>query len=248
MRSIYSAIGFFLIVIFISLIYKLPAQFVYQQLPQNKNMQLSGISGSIWSGHVDSINTPQLTLNNLDWQLSAWALLVGDIDVHWTLDDSAVNLQGDISLSGEHLQISNMKGQIDLLELDERIPEQPTVLGGQATIDIVQAELEDMQLVDMTGLIEWKPAFLLSPKNIELGEFKAELSNDIDKLVARLSDTGGAVELAGDFTLSQQGSYDYSINIGIRDTSVPGLLDGFNQLGQHDNNGRAVLKGNGKLF
>jgi len=248
MRSASSAIGFFFVIILITLIYKLPANFVYQQLPQSNVIQLNGIVGSIWSGRVDTINTQQVTFNNLNWQLSAWSLLVGDIDVQWALVDDAVNLQGNIKLSGDNIQIHNLEGQIDLLELGGKITEQPVVLGGQVIVDVGYVEIEDKQLIDVSGLVEWKSAMIVSPENVELGEFKAVLSNDSDQLLAMLSDTDGAVELQGDFNLSPTGTYSYAINIGIRDTSVPGLLDGFNQLGKQDYNGRITLQANDRLF
>ena len=116
MRSVFAAVSFLLVIIVITLIYKLPAKFIYQQFPNNSSIQLTDISGSIWSGHIDSINTPQLTFNKLDWQLSPWALLVGDIDVQWTLDDPSVKLQGELSLSAEALSLMNIKGHIDLAE------------------------------------------------------------------------------------------------------------------------------------
>ena len=248
MRSVFIAVGFFLVVILITLIYKLPAQFVYQQLPPNKNIGLSDISGSIWSGHVDSINTPQLTLYNFSWHLSAWALLVGDIDVQWALDDSPVKLQGEVNLSGANLQVNNIKGHIDLLELVERIPAQEIVLGGKVILDISQVEFEEEQFVTVLGLIDWRPALLLSPENIELGGFSANLSSKPERLIADLSDTGGAIALTGDFSLSPQGAYHYAVKVGVRDTSVPGLLDAFNQLGRLDVNGKIALSGDGRLF
>lgn len=249
MRSILVAVGFLLVIV-TTLIYKLPAKFIYQQLPfpLHSDIQLNNISGSIWSGHIGIINTPQLTLKKLSWQLSAWALLFGDIDIQWYLDDAAVKLQGEAQLSGEQLRLMNIKGHIDLIELGQRLPVQVILLGGKIDLELSQVEFRRSQLVNMVGSIAWKPARLLSPSNIELGEFKADLSSKEGQLLARLSDTGGAVVLTGEFTLSSQGAYYYALAIGVRDTSVAGLLNGFNQLGPQDENGLVKLSGRGALF
>ena len=248
MRSVWGATAFVIFIIVITLVYKLPAKFIYQQFSNVSSIELTGISGSIWSGHVDSITTPQLTLNQLSWQLSIWALLVGDVDVRWKLEDPALQLQGEASLSGQELSLIDIKGYIDLVELGTRLPAQDILLAGVINIDIPQVEFKQSELIDMTGLVKWESAQLLSPANIELGDFKADLSNSSGKLLASLSDTGGPVSLAGFFSLSSLGKYDYKLEIAVRDTSVPGLLDGFNQLGQYDDNGVATLRGNGMLF
>lgn len=246
MRGVFVAIGF-VVVIVISLIYKLPAKFIYQQLPRSlhSDIQLNNISGSIWSGHIASITTAQLTLENFHWQLSAPALLFGDLDVQWRLDDPAVTLQGELSLSGEQLRLTKVKGHIDLVELGARLPPQTILLGGQIDLEISQVEFEAAQLLNVGGHIVWNPARLLSPRNIELGAFKATLSSHSGQLQAELSDSDGAVILKGNVSLSQQGAYHYVLAIGVRDTSVPGLLDGFNQLGRPDKNGLVWLRGQG---
>lgn len=248
MRSVWGATVFVIFIVVITLIYKLPAKFIYQQFSNASSVELVGISGSIWSGHIDSVTTPQLALSQLSWQLSVWALLVGDVDVQWKLEDPALQLQGEASLSGEKLSLINTNGHIDLVELGTRLPAQDILLAGVINIDIPQAEFKQSELINMTGLVKWESAQLLSPANIELGNFKADLSNSSGKLLAGLSDAGGPVSLRGVFSLSPRGKYDYTLEIAVRDTSVPGLLEGFNQLGQYDDNGVATLRGNGVLF
>ena len=248
MRSGWSATAFVIFIIVVTLVYKLPAKFIYQQFSNTSSVELVGISGSIWSGHIDSITTPQLTLGQLRWQLSALALLVGDVDVQWKLEDSALQLQGKVSLSGEELSLLDIKGHIDLVELGTRLPARDVLLAGVINLDIPQVEFKHSELINIMGLVKWQSAQLLSPANIEFGDFKADLSNRSGILLANLSDTGGPVSLAGDFKLSPLGKYDFTLEIAVRDTSVPGLLEGFNQLGEYDDNGVATLSGKGMLF
>jgi len=248
MRSVWSAIAFVVFIILITLVYKLPAKLIYQKFSSASSIELVGISGSIWSGHVDSIITPQLTLSQFSWQLSVWPLLIGDVDVQWKLEDPALQLQGEASLSDEELSLIHIKGFSDLVELGTRLPAQDFLLAGVIDIDIPQVEFKQSELINVTGLVKWESAQLLSPANIRFGDFKADLSNSAGKLLANLSDTGGPVSLRGAFSLSTWRSYDYTLEIAVRDTSVPGLLEGFNQLGQHNDNGVVTLQGNGVLF
>ena len=246
MRSALLALGFLFFVILVALVYKLPAKFVYQQLPSS-SIQLGDISGSIWSGHVDAIHTPELIINDLDWQLSFWSLLVGDINLQWTVNDPSVMLQGQLNISGENIRLMNLEGQLDLVGLAERMTEQSILFGGNVDIDIAMLQIEDENFIDAVGGAKWVPAQLLAPENIELGEFKADLSTDSERLIVELKDTGGATMLDGEFKISPKGRYDYYLRIIIRDTSVPGLLDGFYQLPQQGD-GSALLSGHGNLF
>jgi len=248
MRAVLSAISFFLIIIVITLIYKLPAKFVYQKLPPHHAVQLNGISGSIWSGRIGAVRTQQLTIRNIDWTLSAWRLLLGEADIQWQIQDPAMNLQGELMLSRPNIHLTNVSGSIDLLALAERLPAQDFLLAGRLDVDISEIGYKNTGWHNASGQVVWKSARVLSPTDIELGGFKADLSSKAGRLVAQLNDIGGAVQLSGNSSMSRQGSYDYVVEIGIRDTSVPRLLEAFNYLEKHNENGLAKLRGNGRLF
>jgi len=248
MRAGFSAISFFLIIIVITIVYKLPAKFIYNKLPPNHAVQLTGISGSIWSGHIDAVSTQQLTFNNVDWTLSIWRLLFGEAEIQWQIQDSSIELQGELMLSRPNIHFANISGHIDMLALAERLPPQDFLLGGQVDIDISEIGYKNTGWHSASGQIVWKSARILSPDDIEFGGFKADLSNKAGRLVAQVNDTGGAVQLSGNSSISPRGVYDYVVEVGIRDTSVPRLLDAFNYLEKHDENGLAKLRGNGRLF
>jgi len=248
MRSILAATAFLLVVIVFSLIYKLPAKFIYQQFSEASPVRLSGISGSIWSGQAETIDSGEAIFSGLSWQLSPWALLVGDIDVQCMLNDPAIMIEANITISGEQIDMTGIKGHIDLIELGSRFSKQEVLLGGGIDIDIAGLRIENNKLLNIEGSMIWKQAQLFAERNIKLGDFKAEFFSKSGALLTKLSDTGGAVALQSDVMISLQGTYRYDLEVGIRDTSVPGLLDGFSQLGKPDENGKVSLSGNGNLF
>jgi len=248
MRCVWKATIFFLVVIFIFLIYKLPAKFVYQQFSISSPIQLVGMSGSIWSGHVEQIQIQQLVLEKFDWHLSPWALLWGDVSVAWTLNDTAVNFAGELVLSPSQVSIKNTQGQIDLLVMAQHLPPQDFLLAGVINIDIHDLHIQQQKILNAEGDIRWYQAALLSPENIVFGDFNASLSNEAEHLVMQLTDTRGAVDLSGKIQLSIQGDVEYSMQVAIRDTSQPSLLEAFKQLGKPDEDGSVTLRGSGKLF
>jgi len=248
MRRVWQAAAFLFAVFFFSLIYKLPAKFVYQQFAKDSPVQLVGVSGSIWSGHAEQIVTQQLSLERLDWKLSPLSLLLGEVDIDWTLDDSAALLSGEIILSSSQQSLKNTRGHIDLLAMAQRLPQQEILLGGIVQLDIAKLDLEQNKITNAVGKINWNHAELLSPENIVLGGFKTELSANAGELIMQLSDTGGAASLSGNASLSAHGKFKFSMQIGVRDTSATGLLGAFNQLGPTDENGKVKLSGREDLF
>lgn len=248
MRGVWQSVAFLIVIVFMFLLYKLPAKFVYQQIATNNSVQLVGLTGSIWSGHISKIHSKNVTLENFEWTLSPLNLLMGEVAVAWTLKDSAATLSGDMVLSSEEIKIKNTQGHIDVLPFMQRIPSQQVLLGGTINLNINELNLKQEKLFNTSGIIEWQRAELLSPENIVLGGFKAELSDDAGRLRIQFTDTDGAVFAQGKIIISTQGAFQYSMQVAVRDTSATGLIEGFNQLGQTDEEGKITLRGSGYAF
>lgn len=58
-----------------------PANIALSLAPLPANVNISGVSGSIWSGSIDNLQLQQRQLEQLRWELSPWALLLGSVRV-----------------------------------------------------------------------------------------------------------------------------------------------------------------------
>jgi len=243
MRPVWQSAIFLLVVVFISLIYKFPANIAYQYFPKNSPVHLSGISGSIWSGHAEQIAFQSLVLKKFDWQLSALGIILGELSVEWSLDDTAAKLQGELSVTSEKVLLKNTTGHIELVSIAQRLPPQDLVLGGKMSLDVAQLEITQEKISNAVGTINWQRAEFFSPENIVLGEFNADLGHEAGRLLMKIKDKDAAVAVKGNIQISVNGRFDYFIQAAVRDTSAPGLLEAFNQLGQTDENGSITLQG-----
>ena len=248
MRTVWQATAFLLVVIFVSLIYKLPAKFVYRQFETNSQLQLHEISGSIWSGHAEQIQLPQITLERLDWQLSPFALLFGEAAIKWTLNDPDITLLGELTLSSDIISLADIHGNIDVLAIMQRLPQPALLLGGIIELNIDEIKLGPQSIIAAAGTLDWQQAGLLAPESIAFGSFNANLASQTERLILQFSDTDGAVSLSGEAALTRFGAFQYTMKLGIHDTSVPGLLEGFNQLGQADSDGTITMRASGNLM
>ncbi|MCE9687836.1 type II secretion system protein N [Shewanella sp. AS16] len=71
-----------------------PAHLALSLAPLPANVGVSGVSGSIWSGRIESLSLPQRRLERLSWELSPWSLLLGKLSAEVQLGDRSSPVTG----------------------------------------------------------------------------------------------------------------------------------------------------------
>lgn len=248
MQRAWQAAIFLVVVIIIFLISQLPARFVYQHIAKYIPVHVQGVSGSVWAGKARTLEFGTLSLHALSWELSPLALLKGELQIDWTLGDPVMRFDGSLSLALNQVHITHTRGRIDALALTQQLPDQAMVAGGFLEVDIEEITVGRKKFLSAKGVVTWTMASLYSPQTVTLGGFKGELGIDGDRLAMQLRNTGEIIYLDGNASLSRQGAVNYVMQLGVLDITVPGLLDGFNQLGQPDQNGYITLLGGINFF
>jgi general secretion pathway protein N len=85
---------FFMIALF-------PASIAVKLVPLPKNVTLSGASGSIWSGKIETLNIQGRQIEQAQWQLSPWGLFLGEAKLDFVIGNraSTVNGKGMVTFS-----------------------------------------------------------------------------------------------------------------------------------------------------
>ena len=60
----------------------MPAIQVIGRVDLPKNVSISGVSGTLWTGKAQTIVVNGLPINNVNWELSPLALLIGKVSAH----------------------------------------------------------------------------------------------------------------------------------------------------------------------
>ncbi|WOI37684.1 type II secretion system protein N [Alteromonas sp. CI.11.F.A3] len=60
----------------------MPAIQVIGRVDLPKNVSISGVSGTLWTGKAQTIVVNGLPINNVNWELSPLALLIGNVSAH----------------------------------------------------------------------------------------------------------------------------------------------------------------------
>jgi general secretion pathway protein N len=170
-----------LLVYFIFLIVKLPAVHVLSKIPPATGVNVSGISGTIWSGHAQRAQSNGLPMNNVNWSLSFFPLLLGkisaDIKAGNIRDVDQISVNGHISFSGQRLQTDDLLAYIPTnLVMNLVTLPMPVQANGRFKVQLDEVDYE-AGCQSFTGKGQWLNANYTGTTGvIDLGSFDADLS------------------------------------------------------------------------
>ena len=78
----------------------MPAIQVIGRVDLPKNVSISGVSGTLWTGKAQTIVVNGLPINNVNWELSPLALLIGKVSAHV----KAVQIRFQLRIGGGNIQ------------------------------------------------------------------------------------------------------------------------------------------------
>lgn len=182
-----------------------PASVAYQWFVP-PSVQLSGISGTVWSGRATQAQVNGFFADNLDWRWKPSSLFGLRIAYGLSMNPAGGVFEGDAAvLPGGNVRVSNATGGIALSSLNGVLP-----LGGidgNVRLDLDELELRDGfpvaadGTVDILGLV----ARNLSPAPV--GDFRIVLSGDDGNLLGRIESLDGSLNIDAELSMSPDRSY-----------------------------------------
>ena len=153
------------------------------RFPLPANLYLTGISGTLWQGSVQTVIAQGIPLNNVRWDMRLLSLLLGNasIDIQAgnkrDTDNIALEAQVSFSLLSQQLTLQNSDFQLPaaLVMSQLRLP-LPVQAGGRFTLalDVLEFNLKDMQCQAAEGEGHWLNATVVDRGNlIDFGQYHA---------------------------------------------------------------------------
>ncbi|MFQ3234582.1 MAG: general secretion pathway protein N [Paraglaciecola sp.] len=181
MRSVFKWGFLSLLVYVLFLIIKLPAIQVLSRLSLPEDIQLNGLSGSIWNGQAQQLLIKGLPIEQLSWQLAFMPILVGKLQIY--VDGGNIRQMDEISIKGD---ISVAKNQLQADNLQLYLPTDwvianlalPIAVNASGRFKLVLQELDYSDHCQvLKGKGQWLKAQVKgNDKPILLGNFEADLS------------------------------------------------------------------------
>ncbi len=251
----YAAFAVISYVIF--LITSLPASvavsFVNNNPMLSRQLQLSAVSGTLWSGSAASVQISGINIGKLNWNLKLLPLLLGELSVYVNFRNqmaSAKAMSGSgtfaISFSGD-VSVENFMASFSADSLGPLMYGLPARFSGDVNMHIDSLSLVKGRRINLKSRIVVSKAGLVSPQRIDYGDILIQASPQLTGSQLVLTDQGGPLILDGNIKIKGNGLYTMNLGLGARNSASQDLRNGLRFLGQRDATGKYRYKSKGKL-
>lgn len=246
-----SRIGYFLLflsVFVLSMIVMTPASFVASKMQEYiPEVEMYGVDGTLWSGQSQAVVVSGELLKNVEWQLSPWPLLVGNVRLAFSSISSELHSEGvvDFDLLTKVVALSDTMIRFPIDHYANKLGIADFGLAGQFELNLAQLSYQDGVLSDVKGVFIWREAGVSNA--LQLGDLQAELQQQDGTLNATLSDLQGPVSLSGTFSLQGTGQYQIKSTLGARDNGDVNLKQALRLLGRSIGESKVQVENKGKI-
>ncbi len=239
------------------LIATFPASIVVSLIADNpqlkRQLQISAVTGTIWSGNAASVQVAGLNLGSVKWDMKILPLLLGEINSYVNFKnvaDSTGNISGSGTVSfslGGKLALDDFSAAFSVDSLAPLMYGMPARFSGDIRLHIDKMSLVQGQRINIKSRIVVSNAALVSPQKIAYGDILIQASPKAEGSHLVLTDQGGPLILDGSIKIKGNGVYNLNLGMGARDSASADLANGLRFLGQRDATGKYRYKMNGKL-
>ena len=208
-------------------------------------LDFMGVSGTIWSGQVQSLVWRGFPLGQVHWRFAPTALLRGQLGAWIELRGADVLLHGvgTGNVIGHGVELRDVAIQRLAPELAQRLG-LPWRLTGSIRGHVDFARWQPGAAPELTGTWLWSQAAVLSPVAIRLGKVQIRAISIGPREDIEATFQGGDLTGTGSLMLGPGQHYVFKLNIEAANVGVRSML---RSLGQSDATGHWVFKKRGDL-
>ncbi len=208
-------------------------------------LNFTGVSGTLWSGQVQSLVWRGFPLGQVRWHFAPTALLRGQLGAWIELRGADVSLQGvgSSNVMGHGVELRDVDIQRLAPELAQRLG-LPWQLTGSIRGHVDLARWQLGAVPEVTGTWLWSQAAVRSPVAIRLGKVQVRATSIGPREDIEATFKGGDLTGTGSLILGPGQHYVFKLNISAADARVRPML---RWLGQSNAAGHWVFKKRGDL-
>lgn len=230
----------------------IPANRVLNYLQQKGSLPatFSGVDGSIWQGHADSILIPgQPKLDNLDWSVNPFALLLARLSTNIEAEIQKQPVSGHVSqhFIGGDLYVSDVVTKLSAKTLQQLADLPFGELGGEFEVYLDSMHWQHDMMPQIEGRIFWQHAKLTLGQTVDMGQVDINvLTDDANQTNITLTNKGGELAMTGDAHIGTDRNYVFSIAMKPKDATGD-VAQSLNLFAQRQADGSYSFKQNGNL-
>ena len=230
----------YLVFMFVSVPASFLTRYILPRVEAARSLKLQNVHGSIWNGEANDARLASFDLGKLDWELSGWGLITGNVKLKLKAKNESSHASGHVTLGFD--------GMFDASDVALAFPAEtlqplfygfPISIAGEVSGRLEQLSYLEDELLIAEGRLLWQGAALRAPQNIELGDFEINFTPHNNGSKIKLTDRGdGPVKAEINVRIDGKGKYGMNGWLQARDASQQHITEALRVLGRADNSGR----------
>lgn len=194
------------------LIINFPASIAYQLSKNNlQGVEMYELTGTVWSGHADSLKFNKKIFHDINWELHPLSLLKAVVSLDLDINDHQYPIKGQLAfaINGD-LEANDLTGTVPT-DMLQQVPSLSLVsLKGELMINIKTLVVNDDELKSAEGEIRLAQTTLLQPVQAELGNILIKLSNQEEGVLIKIKDQQAPIGIDGTLLLQPERKFNFS--------------------------------------
>ena len=242
----YSALGLLAYLLF--LVWTFPADRAVALLrPQIPQLQMSGITGTVWSGRAATLHYQNQRVSRLTWQFRPLTLFKAQPTFTITFNGEGRTGTANVGIRPDGtLVIEEANAQLPMAELSQQLGI-PISLGGAVNVAMDKITINNNFVQSAEGKLQWRDASMTASILQKLGNFNVQISTEDAGIKALINDESGPLQLDGTARLINDGSYQFSAKAAVRDAQQTLLQQVLRAAGRQEPDGRTLIEYHGRL-
>lgn len=228
------------------LLASLPASLAWEAaqryVPIPPQVEVGSLSGTIWKGRALAVGSSRLQAEQVSWRVRPAALLKGAVVIELKGSIADGFAEGSLQLTRNRVSITVLNGRFPAFpwsSVAEQLTGQAVTLDGSFTFAIDLLELDYAGKISRAdGRLAWHEAAITVDRHAELGGITTTLTAADGWLSGDLGDTGGALNLAGEWRLNPlDGKYEVNAVVDTRENAAEILTRSLEMFGPRQEDG-----------
>lgn len=226
-------------------IWQLPLSFAKPYIEKYvKEIKFVDVSGTVWNAETKQLIIDGTRIDNVKWTVRPLQSLTSlSINTKFNVNDKNLTVNGIAKVTPQlKIILEDTKFTLDARYLNAI--QKTAKLTGDIIGNIKHAILDDKNLPEMNGVVNWNAASVTSPIKLQQGDYHALITPDTNGLNIKLTSSDAPAELNGDIKLNKEWLYDANISIKANDQGLASMLG---LLGGKQPDGSVKIKQKGDL-
>ncbi len=222
-----------------------PARVAYKWFAPAE-LQLAGLSGSVWKGSVAEAKAGGAYIRNITWRFSPASLFTGKLGFKTTSNPASGRMQVVVAVSpGGSVTLSDLSGNLPLDLLHPAL--QQSGIRGDLSLEFDTVVIRNGVPVTADGSMTVSDFFVPDLSASRLGDYRAEFRTHDGVVVGSVEDVSGVLDVAGTISLDPDRSYSFIGLVAPTPMTPQSVVNQLRFLGSPNERGQHEFRFEGQL-